>query len=65
MVLVARPIGPSELKLLPEAAHNVDEEWESCAMCTWIENRACEYEAARSRALEDESEAPVGRLCAL
>ena len=55
---VTRPIGPAELKLLPDAAKQVDEEWEKLrALQAWIEDSACEYEAAHERALEEAREA--------
>ena len=61
-----RPISPSEMKLLPEAAKQVDEEWEKLrTRQTWIEDRVCEYAASRKRALEEDRETQLGRRFAL
>ena len=66
LAFVTRPIGPSELKRLPDAMKKVEEEWGKLRkLQTWTESRVCEYEAARERALEENREAHFGRLFAL
>ena len=43
LALVPRPIGPSELKRLPDAIKKVEEEWDKLrGLQTWIESCVCE-----------------------
>ena len=42
LALVTRPIGPSELKRLPDAIKKVEEEWDKLrGLQTWVESRVC------------------------
>ena len=55
----------AEIQRILEAKQKIKDEWDKLRLLqTWDEDKVCEYEAARKRALENGREAHVGRLFA-